>query len=141
MILHFPRGVEVRITPRSVVTDEFRQQIWKAFHDYAEGTHPDYLNQDKLAFIDLIREENFKEDPAVIINEYIRGCLESDGAVELTDLVSLEQIENFMNVAVNRYRKGWHHWSGDHHLDEPACKFVAAAIEEVMAYGKEDHHE
>ena len=29
-VLYFPRGVEVRITPNSVVTDEFRQQIGRA---------------------------------------------------------------------------------------------------------------
>ena len=28
--------------------------------------------------------------------------------------------------------------SGDHHLDEPACKFVQAAIEEVMNYPETD---
>lgn len=34
-VLYFPRGVEVRITPNSVVTDEFRQQIVT----HSETTH------------------------------------------------------------------------------------------------------
>ena len=137
-ILYFPRGIEVKITPRSEVTDEFRQQIRNSFRDYTAGTAEDYRGQDKLAFIDLIREQNFQVDPDVIINEYIREELEREGVVELAELANLEQISEFMDEAVHRYKKGWHRWNGDNHLAEPACKFVGAAIEEVMAYGKED---
>lgn len=133
-ILHFPRGIEVTITPRSVVTDEFRKRIREAFHDYTAGTAKEYQYQDKLAFINRIREINFKVEPESIINEHIRFLLENDGEVTLGDLVDLEQIANLMDEAVHRYKKNWDHWSGDHHLDEPACKFVAAAIQKVMNY-------
>lgn len=136
-VLYFPRDVEVRITPHSMVTDEFRQQIRKAFHDYTAGTHPDYMVQDKLAFINLIREKNFHVDSKALVNEHIRDLLENDEEVTLGDLLDLEQVENLIDEALHRNRKNWNHWSGDHHLDEPACKFVAAAIEEVMAYDKE----
>lgn len=136
-VLYFPRDVEVKITPSSVVTDEFRQQIRKAFHDYTEGTHPDYRVQDKLAFIDLIREKNFGVNTEMILHEYIWDQLNNEGEVVTSDMGDLEQIEDFMNQAISRYTKGWHHWSGDNHLDVPACKFVAAAIEEVMTYDKE----
>ena len=61
-ILYFPRDVEVRITPKSVVTDEFRQKIRDSFRDYTYGTREDYRYQDKLAYINLIREKNFKVD-------------------------------------------------------------------------------
>lgn len=133
-ILRFPRGIEVTITPRSVVTDEFRKRIQEAFRDYTAGTAKEYQYQDKLAFINRIREINFKVESESIVNEHIRFLLENDGEVTLGDLVDLEQIANLMDEAVYRYKKDWDHWSGDHHLDEPACKFVAAAIQEVMNY-------
>jgi hypothetical protein len=99
-ILYFPRGIEVKITPRSEVTDEFRQKIRNSFRDYTAGTAEDYQGQDKLAFIDLIREQNFQVDPDVIINEYIRETLEREGVVELADLANLEEISNLMDEAV-----------------------------------------
>lgn len=36
-VLYFPRGVKVMITPKSVVSDEFRQQIRDSFRDYTWG--------------------------------------------------------------------------------------------------------
>ena len=70
-VLYFPRGVKVMITPKSVVSDEFRQQIRDSFRDYTYGTREDYRYQDKLAYINLIREENFKLDAGHHINQYI----------------------------------------------------------------------
>ena len=39
--LYFPRGVKVMITPKSVVSDDFRQQIRDSFRDYTWGTRED----------------------------------------------------------------------------------------------------
>lgn len=137
-VLHFPWGVEVRITPKSVVTDEFRQQIRDSFRDYTCGTHEDYRYQDKLAYINLIREENFKVDGAHLINEYISDQIWNQGEFSLDDFKDFETLEGIINLGIDRSLKNWHHWSGDHHLDEPACRFVLAAIEEVMNYPDSD---
>lgn len=136
-ILHFPSDVEVRITPQSVVTDEFRQKIRDSFRDYTYGTREDYCYQDKLAYINLIREENFKVNAEELINEYIMDQIRDQGEFSLDDFKDFEILGDLINEGVGRSLQDWDHWSGDHHLDEPACKFVEAAIEEVMAYGKE----
>ena len=137
-VLYFPRDVEVRITPKSVVTDEFRQQIRDSFRDYTWGTREDYRYQDKLAYINLIREENFKVDAEELINEYIKDQIWDQGEFSLDDFKSFEILESLINLGIDRSLKDWHHWSGDHHLDEPACGFVLAAIEEVMNYPDSD---
>lgn len=137
-VLHFPRGMEVRVTPKSVVTDEFRRQIRDSFRDYTCGTHADYRYQDKLAYINLIREENFRVDGAHLINEYINNQIWDQGEFSLDDFKDFETLEWLINEGVGRSLKDWHQWSGDHHLDEPACKFVQAAIEEVMNYPETD---
>ena len=137
-VLYFPRGIEIRITPKSVVTDEFRQQIRDSFRDYTYGTHEDYRYQDKLAYINLIREENFKVDAEDLLNEYINNQIWDQGEFSLDDFKSFEILESLINLGIDRSLQDWHHWSGDHHLDEPACKFVQAAIEEVINYPETD---
>ena len=137
-ILYFPRDVEVRITPKSVVTDEFRQKIRDSFRDYTYGTSEDYRYQDKLAYINLIREKNFKVDAEELINEYIKDQLCNQGEFSMDDFKDFETLGSLINLGIDRSLKDWHHWSGDHHLDEPACRFVQAAIEEVMNYPETD---
>lgn len=137
-ILYFPRDVEVRITPKSVVTDEFRQKIRDSFRDYTYGTREDYRYQDKLAYINLIREENFRVDAEDLINEYIKDQIWDQGEFSLDDFKDFETLGTLINAGIGRSLQDWHHWSGDHHLDEPACKFVQAAIEEVMNYPETD---
>ena len=136
--MYFPGGIEIRITPKSVVTDEFRQQIRDSFRDYTYGTREDYRYQDKLAYINLIREKNFKVDAEELINEYIKDQIWDQGEFSLDDFKDFETLGSLINAGIGRSLQDWHHWSGNHHLDEPACKFVQAAIEEVMIYPEID---
>lgn len=133
-ILYFPRGVQVCITPDSVVPTEFRKEIQKAFHDYTEGTAKAYQIQDKLAFIDRIRELNYPVKGEEIVTEFILQTFDESGEVNTSDLADRESVANIVDAAVRRAFAGWHHWGDDHHYAEPACEFVAAAIEEVMKY-------
>ena len=137
-VLYFPRGVKVMITPKSVVSDEFRQQIRDSFRDCTWGTREDYRYQDKLAYINLIRKENFKVDAENLINEYINNQIWDQGEFSLDDFKDFETLESLIDEGVSRSLKDWHQWSGDHHLDEPAGKLVQAAIEEVMNYPETD---
>lgn len=91
--LYFPRGVKVMITPKSVVSDDFRQQIRDSFRDYTWGTREDYRYQDKLAYINLIREENFKVDGGHLINEYISDQIWNQGEFSLDDFKDFETLE------------------------------------------------
>lgn len=141
-ILYFPRGVQICITPKSVVTNEFRNAIRKAFHDYTEGTAKAYRVQDKLAFIDRIRELNFPVKGEDLVTEFLLQTFDENDEVTISDLADRDNMANIVDEAVHRAFAGWHHWGDDHHLAEPACEFVAAAIEEVMKYDdKEDKDE
>ena len=75
-VLQFPRGIVISIFPndtsqfkQSEFWENFRARIKKAFAEYTEETNPDYIVQDKLEFIDLIRELNFNVSAEQIINE------------------------------------------------------------------------
>lgn len=123
------------ITPDSVVTTEFRKEIQKAFHDYTEGTAKAYRVQDKLAFIDQIRKLNHPVDGEAMVTEFLLQTFDENGEISTSDLADRDNVANIVDEAVRRASTGWHHWGGgNHHLAEPACKFVAAAIEEVMKY-------
>lgn len=101
-ILYFPSGIEIRITPKSVVTDEFRQQIRDSFRDYTYGTHEDYRYQDKLAYINLIREENFKVDAEELINEYIKDQLCDQGEFSMDDFKDFEILGSIIDECQER---------------------------------------
>lgn len=91
-----------------------------------------------MAYINLIREKNFKVDAEELINEYIMDQIWDQGEFSLDDFKDFEILGGLINEGVGRSLQDWHHWSGDHHLDEPACKFVLVAIEEVMNYPETD---
>lgn len=133
-ILKFPRGLHIRITPESVVTDDFRKKIRETFHDYTEGTAKAYRVQDKLAFINLIRILNFSVDGKEKVTEFILQIFDEEGEVSTSDLTDRETLAHLIDDAENEALTNWHHWGNDPYLAEPACEFVAAAIEEVMKY-------
>lgn len=134
-ILCFPLMNGIRITQQSVVTDEFRQKIRNSFRIYTSGTNEKYRVQDKLAFIDLIRQINYQVKGEELVTEFILQTFDENGEVTTSDLADRDNVANIVDEAVRRASTGWHHWGGgNHHLAEPACKFVAAAIEEVMKY-------
>lgn len=133
-ILYFPRGVQVCITSQSAVTDKFRKEIRKAFRDYTEGTAKAYRVQDKLGFIDRIRELNHPVKGEELVTEFILQTFDEDGEISTNDLGDRDNVANIVDEAVHRAFAGWHHWGDDYHYAEPACEFVAAAIEEVMKY-------
>lgn len=137
-ILYFPRGIEIEITPKTidddVVTDKFRAQIRKAFHDYTEGTNPAYRFSDQLDFIKRIRELNMTIDYGEVVNDYIRGVMSESGDMSKSDLGDPDRLEEFAENNVCEARKEWAHWDHDHHMSEPASKFVLAAIQEVVNY-------
>ena len=104
------------------MTDEFRQKIRDSFRDYTYGTREDYRYQDKLAYINLIREENFKVDAEDLINEYIKDQIWDQGEFNLDDFKSFETLESLIDEGVGRSLKDWHQWSGDHRKDQRGCQ-------------------
>lgn len=140
-VLQFPRGVAISITPydkdsffNETFMNEFKRQIREAFQEYTAGTNPDYILQDKIMFIDLIRELNFKVSSRQILNEYIRNQVDDTGSFDLENSFDTDDLELLIYEGVDRYSRSWTNWSPDKHVNEMAMKFIWIAIKEVMNY-------
>ena len=140
-ILQFPRGIVITIFPHDMSPfhqykfwDDFRAQIKKSFSDYTKETNPEYIVEDKLSFINLIRELNFNVSGKQIVNEHIRDEFDNANEVYLEDISDTNSIEEMIDEGLSRYKKDWNRWSGDKHVDEMVCALVADAIRTVMEY-------
>ena len=140
-ILQFPRGIVITIFPYDMSEfhqhkfwEDFREQIKKSFRDYTKGTNPEYIVEDKLSFINLIRELNFNVSGKQIVNERIRD--EFDDKNEVYLISDANSIEEMIDEGLARYKKDWNRWSGDKHVDEMVCILVADAIKIVMEYSE-----
>ncbi|MEQ2422273.1 hypothetical protein WMO23_05945 [Megasphaera sp. CLA-AA-H81] len=140
-ILQFPRGVAVSIFPYDTAylndekfLEEFRRNIRDAFREYTVGTNPDYILQDKIMFIDLIRELNFKISSRQILNECIRNLVDDAGSFDLEDSFDTDDLEQLIDEGISRYSRSWTNWSPDKHVNEMAMKFIWIAIKVVMNY-------
>ena len=140
-ILQFPRGVAVSIFPYDTAylndekfLEEFKRQIREAFQEYTAGTNPDYILQDKIMFIDLIRELNFEVSSRQILNECIRNQVDDAGSFDLENSFDTDDLEQLIDEGVRRYSRSWTNWSPDKHVNETAIMFVSIAIKVVLNY-------
>lgn len=140
-VLKFPRGVAISITPydkdcffNETFIDEFKRQIGEAFREYTAGTNPDYILQDKIMFIDLIRELNFKVSSRQILNEYIRNQVDDAGSFDLENSFDTDALELLIDEGVSQYSRSWTNWSSDKHVNEMAMTFIWIAIKVVMNF-------
>ncbi|EPP18946.1 hypothetical protein [Megasphaera sp. NM10] len=106
-ILQFPRGVAVSIFPYDTAylndekfLEEFKRQIREAFQEYTVGTNPDYILQDKIMFIDLIRELNFKISSRQILNECIRNLVDDTGSFDIENSFDTDDLELLIDEAL-----------------------------------------
>lgn len=140
-VLQFPRGVAVSITPydkdsffNETFIGEFKRNIREAFREYTAGTNPDYILQDKLSFIDLIRELNFDASSRRLVNNYIRNKVDEYGTFSIDEEFDTYTMESLIDEAVGRYKRDWSDWSPDKHVNEMAMKFIWIAIKVVMNF-------
>ena len=140
-ILQFPGGIAITIFPHDMSQfhqfefwKDFREKIKKSFRDYTKETNPEYIVEDKLSFINLIRELNFNVSGKQIVNEYIREEFDDKNEAYLEDISDTDSIEEMIDEGLYRYKKDWNRWSGDKHVDETVCILVADAIKTVMEY-------
>jgi len=140
-VLQFPRGVAVSITPydkdsffNETFISEFKRQIREAFQEYTAGTNPDYILQDKIMFIDLIRKLNFEVSSRQILNECIRNQVDDTGSFDLEDSFDTDDLEQLIDEGISRYSRSWTNWSPDKHVNEIAILFVGIAIKAVLNY-------
>lgn len=140
-VLQFPRGVAISITPydkdsffNETFISEFKRKIREAFQEYTAGTNPDYILQDQIVFIDLIRELNFKISSRQILNEWIRDQVDDAGSFDIEKSFDTDDLELLIDEGVVRYSRSWTNWSPDKHVNEMAMKFIGIAIKVVMNF-------
>lgn len=140
-VLQFPRGVAVSITPydkdyffNETFMDEFKRNIQAAFQEYSAETKLDYILQDKIMFIDLIRELNFEVPSRQILNECIRNQIDDAGSFDLENSFDTDDLEQLIDEGVSRYSRSWTNWSPDKHVNEIAILLVSIAIKVVLNY-------
>lgn len=140
-VLQFPRGVAVSITTydkdsffNETFISEFKRQIREAFQEYTAGTNPDYILQDKIMFINLIRKLNFEVSSRQILNECIRNQVDDAGSFDIEKSFDTDDLELLIDEGVSRYSRSWTNWSPDKHVNETAILLVSIAIKEVLNY-------
>ena len=135
--LYFPGDIIVHLNKGSEPTDDFRKQIRKAFYFYTVATPKAYRDDDKMEFINLIREMNFPVEPHAMVNDFLRDEIDEDGNLSLAD-IGLEAIEYLVENAIGSARREWDRWTNEKHLNRAACHFFAAAIKEVMNFEEKE---
>ncbi len=144
--VQFPNHVVIDIEN---VPEDFEEQIKKSFEEYTSGTADDYKYQDKLGYIDLIREYANKEKgldgyEAVkqLMHERMDYLIEND---ELSDFDYEDEFKtlDFMSDCYERGREVSLH--GDYtkvyrsdryisHLSEKIEALIYRAIKVVIAW-------
>lgn len=114
--------------------DEFKRNIQAAFQEYSAETKLDYILQDKIMFIDLIRELNFEVPSRQILNECIRNQIDDAGSFDLENSFDTDDLEQLIDEGVSRYSRSWTNWSPDKHVNEIAILLVSIAIKVVLNY-------
>lgn len=148
-ILQFPCGINITIFPTGIAGDgikniemsDFKARIRAAFQTYTQGTNPEYIMHDKLAFLNLIRDLNFNVTGKEILNERIRDELDENNDCCIDDINDTESIEGMIDEGIYRYSKEWYIWSGNRHVDEKVCDLVGQAIKIVMDYTPDERGE
>lgn len=136
--LEFPRGVKVDIMNPP---EDFEEQIRQSFADYTDGTNPDYMYEDKLAYIDLMREYAHQ-----ITDSYdaVRDLIFERFQYEFDEYGTFIGEEDFQTLDALReaYEAGkldlHDKYTDDHHVNEKIHKLLARAIKVVMDYPETD---
>lgn len=132
-----PRGLRFDVF---ALPEDFDDQIRAAFAAYTEGTNPAYTYQDKLAFIDRMREyihEARDADLCVreIALETYQYNLDEYGS--LTDIDEFNTME-FMEQVFERGRTNlYSHYTGNHRIDDKIMEMIARVIKVVINFGEE----
>lgn len=133
-ILKFPRDVSVDVNNPP---EDFEEQIRKSFAGYTAGTNKDYTYQDKLAYIDLIRQYAHREpDGTDEATDYIKERFE----YELDEFGNFTPESDFQTIEVmaDMWERGnmklHEHFTGDHHIDDKIQMLLVRAIKVVINY-------
>lgn len=134
MKIKFPRGIVIDINQ---IPQDFDQIIRKSFSEYTEGTSKAYTYQDKLAYIDVCRKLLHKaEDAQNCVIELMKKRMEYevseyDSIPDKEDYFSVEFMEHcFDEGRTNLY----HHYTGDHHIDDKIMELLVRVIKVVINY-------
>lgn len=134
MKIKFPRGI---VIDTNQIPEDFDDIIRKSFEEYTEGTSKAYTYQDKLAYIDVCRKLLHKAEDAQncvikLMKERMEYEVSEYGSIpDKEDYLSAEFMEHcFVEGRTNLY----HHYTGDHHIDDKIMALLVRAIKVVINY-------
>lgn len=136
-IVDLPRDLKFDVF---ALPEDFDDQIRQAFKDYTHGTSKAYTYQDKLSFIDCVRQylhnaKDATECVKTLVLETYKYNLDEYG--ELTDIDDFNTLD-FMTEAFEKGRTDLYaNYTGDHHIDDKIMEMVVRIIKVVINYGDE----
>lgn len=140
MIVHLPRDLYIDIDN---IPEDFELQVQQKFAEYTEGTHPDYMFQDKLAFIDLtVKRLHGDKDSQEAVMDLMKDTFEfnvkeyGDFPGE-SDFLSVEFMEQCYTTGKESQRLHSHFETEEHHIYEKIEKLLLRLIQAVLDYKKE----
>ena len=136
-IVELPRGLRFDVF---ALPEDFDDQIRQAFKVYTYGTSKAYTYQDKLLFIDRMREYlHNATDAAECVKTLVLEAYEYnlDEYGELTDIDEFNTLEFMAEVFKRGKTNLYSHYTGDHHIDDKIMEMAVRVIRVVMNFGEE----
>lgn len=114
------------------------------FADYTSGTNPDYLDDDKLAYIDLIRKkihpekESYEAVKKKLTDWFEYQLDESERVPDISECWSVEFFEScYEDGDMKLYDKQYGFKSMDHHQYDKIHHTLVRIIAAIINYGRE----
>lgn len=133
-IVNLPRGLKVDIFS---LPEDFDDRIKQAFADCTYGTNANYTYQDKLAFVDRVRQYlHHASDTTecvknLVLKTYEYNLSEYGELTDIDDFATLEFAETvFDEGRTNLYA----HYTGDHHIDDKIMEMLVRIVKVVIDY-------
>lgn len=123
--------------------ENFDQLVEESFRKFTEGTAIDYRFEDKLCYLDNLREKYLTngedDDEAVtrLIGEAVKYNLEEYGeSLTEDDLLSVEFMEQCYREGSRRFHRQYDRWS--HSRSTRAQKIILRIIQIVVNYSEDE---
>lgn len=135
--INLPRGLEVDIFDLS---EDFKEQVERAFREYTSGTAKEYMYVDKLGFIDCCVEHlNGDEDSDDVVNSLVEEAMISEWRnngeiIKEDDIYNIDFMEECYRKGKEDAKLSSRFRTDDHHIYDQIQKVLVQVITIVMNY-------
>lgn len=122
--------------------DDLEDIIQRYFADYTSGTNPAYMDDDKLAYIDLIRDkihpeqdDEYRAVEEMIVDRFKYDIENGDNFPDADEYWNIDMFaECYKNGNKNLYSKQYGYKKMDHHTYDQVHHTLVRIIKAVMNY-------